>query len=266
MAFSSQNPFFGSVPESVHLPNSPLTGVLVQVRFPEILSIGKADFIAEFQEGVREAYPFHKLVQEPYWELNNDSIRQGHIPNWQFNDKDGNWRLSLSTSFVSLGTQAYRNRSEFMERTESILHALSSTVKPSMTLRIGVRCLDRFHGSHLENLSRFLRAEILGAYSGSHKENVSRIFNELACETDVGSMTSRWGFLPANQTHEPDLLPPVLMPSWFLDTDSFKEFTEPAEYDANEILAHVMKLTRRTYGFFRWAVSDEFLRECGGEI
>lgn len=266
MVFSSENPFVGPVPASIRLPKSPLTGVLVQVRFPEILSIGKAEFIADYQECIRADYPFHKLDQEPYWELNDDRIRQGLVPNWRFTDQDRQWRLSLTTSFVSLETRAYRNRVELIERTYSILQALSETVKPSMTLRVGVRFMDRFYGPHWKNLSRNLRPEILGAYSGNYRENFSRTFNEIACDTDVGSMISRWGYMPANQTHEPEMLPPVSEPSWFLDTDSYREFAEPEDFDVERVKVRVSVLAHRAYGFFRWAVSDEFLKDCGGEI
>ena len=64
MIFSPNNPFVGPVPPTVHLPNSPLTSVLVQVKFPEILSIAKTEFIADFQESIRADYPLHRLDQK----------------------------------------------------------------------------------------------------------------------------------------------------------------------------------------------------------
>ena len=264
--FSSENPFTGPVPETIHLPNTPLTSVLVQVRFPEILSIAKTEFIADFQESIRADYPLHHLDQDPILELNNSNIRQGFIPNWRFFDKERQWRLSLTTSFVSLETRAYQSRSDFTQRTEAIMHALLATIKPSMTTRIGVRYVDRIHGPKLEQLSHFVRPEILGLCIRDHQENLNRTLSEIVCETDVGLMTSRWGYIPANQTHEPELMPPISVPSWFLDIDAYNEFTQPEAFDADKITSHVMKLATRTYGFFRWAVSDELLKACGGRI
>ena len=264
--FSSENPFVGPVPKTVHLPNTPLTSVLVQVRFPEIFSIAKTEFIADFQESIRADYPLHHLDQNPILELNNNSVRQGLIPNWRFFDKTRQWRLSLTTSFVSLETRAYQSRLDFTQRIETVMHALSATIKPGMTTRIGVRYVDRIHGPRLEQLSRFVRPEILGLYIRDHQENLNRTLNEIVCETDIGSMTSRWGYVPANQTHEPELMPPISVPSWFLDIDAYNEFAQPEAFDADEIKSRVMKLATRTYGFFRWAVNNEFLKACGGKI
>lgn len=264
--FSSKNPFVGPVPKTVHLPDTPLTVVLVQVRFPEILSIAKTEFIADFQESIRADYPLHHLDQHPVLELNNNSTRQGMEPNWRFLDKARQWRLSLTTSFVSLETRAYQSRSDFAERTDTIVRALSKTIKPGMTTRIGVRYVDRIHGFQWKKLSHFIRPEILGPYTGDYRDNLSRTLNEIVCKTDVGSMISRWGYMPANQTHEPELMPSISAPSWFLDTDAYHEFAQPEAFDADKIKDRVMKLATRAYGFFRWAVNDEFLKTCGGDI
>lgn len=266
MKFSSENPFVGPVPKSVHLPNTPLTSVLVQVRFPEVLSIAKTEFIADFQEFIRADYPLHKLKRDSYLELNDDGIRKEVTPNWRFLDKSKQWRISLTTSFISLETRVYQSRLDFIERTDTIMHALSETIKPAMTTRIGVRYVDRIHGLNWENLSQFIRPEILGPYTGDYRENLDRTFHEIACNTDVGSMTSRWGYMPANQTHELELMPPISVPSWFLDVDTYKEFPEPDAFDSNSIKSHVTELATRAYGFFRWVVNDEFLKECGGDL
>ena len=60
MGFSSESPFFGAVPPTVQLPNTPLTGVVVQISFHEVRSIATAEFIANFQEHIRADYPSHK--------------------------------------------------------------------------------------------------------------------------------------------------------------------------------------------------------------
>ena len=82
------------------------------------------------------------------------------------------------------------------------MRALVATINPSMTTRIGMRYADRIHGPQWENLSQFVRPEILGPYTGDYRKNFNRTFHEIACNTDVGSITSRWGYMPENQTHE----------------------------------------------------------------
>ncbi len=266
MTFSSENPFVGPVPETVHLPDTPLTVVLAQIRFPEILSIAKTEFIADFQESIRADYPLHHSDQEHIFELNNNSVSQSLIQNWRFFDQARQWRLSLTTSFISLETRAYQSRLDFTERVEAVVRALSKTIGPSMTTRIGVRYVDRVHGPRLKQLSQFVRPEILGLYIRDHQENLNRTLNEINCETDVGSMVSRWGYMPANQTHEAGLIPEISVPSWFLDIDVYNEFAQPEAFDADEIKCSVMKLATRAYGFFRWVMNNEFLKACGGKI
>ena len=146
MIISSENPFVGPVPKTVHLPNTPLVSVLVQVRFPEILSIAKTEFIADFRERIRADYPLHKLSQDPFFELNNDGMKMGVTRNWRFLDKSKQWCVSLTTGFVSLETRFYQSRLDIIERTHTIVHALSATIKPGMTTRIGVRYVDQLHG------------------------------------------------------------------------------------------------------------------------
>lgn len=115
-------------------------------------------------------------------------------------------------------------------------------------------------------MSRYIRPEMLGLYTEDHKESLSRSLNEAAGTTDVGEMISRWGFMPADHTHEQNLMPSIPFPSWFLDVDVYNEFAQPENFEVEKIEDRVTRLATRAYGFFRWAVSDLFLRECGGEI
>ena len=266
MTFSTADPFVGPVPPTVSLTRTPLTGVLVQVRFPEVLSIAKAEFIAEFQERIRTNYPLHHLDQNRILQVMSDDVRQGNTPNWRFIDEGRKWRLSLTTDFIALETRAYQSRSDFAQRTHAVVHALAETINPRMMTRIGIRYVDQLHRDQQEQLSRFIRPEILDLNVEDYGESLDRTQNEIAAKTDVGPMTSRWGFMPKNQTHEPDLMPPIPVPSWFLDVDVYNEFKQPIVFNADEIETRVVKLATRAYGFFRWAVNDDFLRKCGGNI
>ncbi|MCY3768633.1 MAG: TIGR04255 family protein [Gammaproteobacteria bacterium] len=266
MTFSTEDPFFGPIPPTVPLPKTPLACVLVQIKFPEILSVAKTEFIADFQECIRADYPFMQKEQNPVWEVMNGDVRESVTQNWRFFDKKRQWRLSLATNFVALETRAYQSRADFIQRIAGVAQALSATINPGVMTRIGVRYVDQIRGPQLEQLSRFVRPEILGLYMGNHRNNLDHTLSETVAKTDVGSITSRWGFMPANQTHDPDLMPPTSAPSWFLDVDLYIEFEQPEIFGADEIGTRVMKLTARAYGFFRWAVNDKFLRQCGGEI
>jgi hypothetical protein len=40
-------------------------------------------------------------------------------------------------------------------------------------------------------------------------------------EADEGTVTARWGSLPANATYDPDNVEPLAKPSWVIDLDIF---------------------------------------------
>ena len=266
MSFSTESPFVGPIPRSVQLPNAPLTATLVQIRFPDVHSIDKAEFIAEFQECIRVDYPLNHTDLISGFELMKDNVRQTTEKNWRFFDKKKQWRLSLATNFIALETSAYQSRQDFIHRIVVVVNALSETIKPGVMTRIGVRYVNRIHGSQLEELSRYVRPEILGIYIQDYREKLNQTLNQVTVRTDDGSMMSRWGFMPANQTHDPDLMPQIAEPSWFLDVDVFNNFAESQTFEVDEIERRVKKLAKRAYGFFRWTVNNEFLRDCGGDI
>ena len=267
MGFSSESPFFGAVPPTVQLPNTPLTGVVVQISFHEVRSIATAEFIANFQEHIRADYPSHKKEKNLVLQLTADGVKSNsNFRSWHFFDLARDWRLSLTTNFIALKTRSYQSRQDFARRTKAVVRALSTTVNPEMMTRIGIRYVDQIHGPRFKQLSRFVRPEILGLYIGDYQQNLSRTQNEIAGKTDVGLVSSRWGLMPANETHEPNLMPPIAEPSWFLDIDVYKDFAQPALFEVDRIETSVIDLATRAYGFFRWMVNDEFLRACGGDI
>ena len=263
MTFSTENPFDGSVPPTVPLSNTPLTGVLVQIKFPEVLSIAKTEYVADFQEKIRSDYPLSQQEQNLVLELSSDGAKQATSPNYRFFDGARKWRLSLTTGFVALETRAYLDRQDFTRRIASVADVLSETINPRIMTRIGVRYVDRLHGNHLERIEQFVRPEVLGLYNHAHREMISRTLSEMIADTNVGRMTSRWGFMPPNQTHELDLMPPINTPSWFLDIDVYQEFVELRTFGSGDIETRVMDLATRAYAFFRWVVNDKFLKACG---
>ena len=266
MPFSTENPFSGPVPDTVSLPNTPLTGVLVQIVFPEILSIAKADQVADFQQLIRADYPLNQQDQNLVLQLTPDGAKPSQMPNWRFFDARSQWRISLTTSFLAIETRAYDSRQDLAERVRMVAHALCETIKPSIMTRVGVRYVDRVHGAPFTDIETYVRPEVLGLYTAAHRADIDRTLSEISGDTDVGPMTSRWGFMPKNQTHEPDLMPAITKPSWFLDIDVYQQFTQPEVFNSNDIQERTMALATRAYGFFRWVVNEDFLRTHGGQI
>ncbi len=262
----NNDPFHGLVPETIPLTDPPLAGVLVQVRFPEILSIAKKDFVADFQEKIRRDYPINQQDDSIVLQLTSEGAKQSTSPNWRFFDVNQEWRLSLTTNFITLETRNYSSRTDFTQRIGKIAQALSTTIKPAFMTRIGVRYINRIYGVHLENMESLLNPEVIGFADASHREKVIRTMHETVSETEEGVVVAKWGYMPKSQTHEPDMMPAVAADSWFLDVDVYEDYQKPMVFDANQIEQKSMELATRSYGVFRWAVKDDFLRVFGGDL
>ena len=219
------------------------------------------------KNGFVDAYPFLDRNQNLALQLIHEGPFPSISPVWRFLDTSRLWRFSLATNFVSLETRAYRNRKDFAKRVEYISSVLSDTIDYLHMSRIGVRYVDRIYSEEkLRDIEKYVRPEILGVYYGDAKHKVKRTMSELSGETDVGLVTTRCGFMPANQSHELDLMPPIQSASWFLDIDVYKEFKVPAKFETSTIQEKVIGMSKRAYAFFRWAVSDDLLRAYGGEV
>ena len=261
------DPFTGKAPDRIPLPNAPLTGVLAQARFEEVFSISKKEYVAEFQDRIRKDYPIHQEDKNQVLAVSDTGIEQRAERNWRFLDPEKKWRVSLTTTFLSLETRTYTSRDDFIDRFGRILSALQETIAPNYQHRIGVRYVDRIHGAPFDKLGELIRPEIAGLSTSPLCKNIRQSLHEAQCSVDEGTLIARWGKIPENGTHDPEMMPPIKEPSWMLDIDVFREMTQDAKpFDADTIRDEAFNCASRVYSFFRWVVKDEFIRTFGGKI
>lgn len=260
------NPLFDSVPAEVPLENAPLVRVIVQVHFPLIASIEKQTFIASFQEAVREVYPIlrSERVQRTVFGP------EGVVPTqeeqvWRFFDTDENWRISLAPDFVAIDAKKYKSRTDLLSRLRVVLQALEEHIRPKVIDRIGLRYVDRVVGEEFFKLAEFIRPEILGILGHSLSHYATHSLSETAFHipSHDAVLNARWGRIPSNGSVDPVVIAPVEEESWILDLDMFSKKIRP--FDA-EILCHLASdFAERLYSFFRWTVTESFLRHYGGK-
>ena len=104
---------------------NPLAEVICQLRFPEILSIA-ANAPADFQDKIRDSFPNYiskldtaapKLRGQP----GNLTIEnQPSTVNYQFSSQDGNWRINLTSRFISLTCNKYTCWEEFAKQLQKL--------------------------------------------------------------------------------------------------------------------------------------------------
>jgi uncharacterized protein (TIGR04255 family) len=263
-----ENPFGPPLPE-IHLRDSPLVSVIAQVRFPAVVSIqGDPSFVAPFQEKLRKDYPILRQERQlqvligPTGGLPQDA---GAIMRFQQQDPDG-WEVTLAPTFVALSTKKrYVDRADFLTRLTVVLHALEGWLEPKVCDRIGIRFLDRISGGHLEQLSKLVRPEVLGVAAARTDGDV-KILHALADTLfhldDATELRCRWGKLPPGATYDPGV-EAIKDSCWVLDLDHYT--AQPEDFDLAAISGRVATFCDRIYRFFRWAVTDEFLRVFGAE-
>jgi uncharacterized protein (TIGR04255 family) len=261
------NPLTARSPEEVPLKKAPLVRVIAQVRFPPILSIEQGVFVASFQEAIREQYP----ILQPEQTQGLVFGTQGLMPTasqitWRFMDVEGKWRVSLAPDFMALETTAYSSRSDFLARLEYLLTALSEHIKPKTVERFGIRYIDRLVDQAVKDISKLVRPEITGILTAEFREHVNHTINESLFNVPGGEdqIIARWGLMPAGATFDPDAIEPIPKPSWILDLDM--SLSKKRDFGVGVLTSEAQRFTERLYTFFRWAVTEEFLRHFKGEL
>jgi uncharacterized protein (TIGR04255 family) len=240
--------------------------VIAQVRFPPILSLGRQESVAPFQEAIRGRYPILRQESIPEQVLigANGPVLQPSTTLWQFHDKRSVWRISLSTNSISLQVSKYSSREDFFERLQHLLDALVKVVDPVEAgyERFGIRYINRVCLPELGQLARMIQPEVLGVVNAEFGPELS--ICESGFAVDDAKLRTRWGLLPPHATTDPTSIQEIEDPSWILDLDMFVE-NQP-EFETSAIVERGQRFAETIYKFFRWCVTDEFLRMYGGKI
>lgn len=245
------------------MQQAPLVRVIAQVRFPLITSLADPSFIAPFQEAIRGAYPVlrQEVAQGLAFGPRGPAVVSPQVT-WKFHDLDEIWVVSLASTFIAIETTAYTSRADFLERLHVVLEALEAHVGPKTVDRLGVRYIDRVTGDDVEVIRDMVRGEVLGIVGTAMARHASHSISETLFTLGEDKMLARCGYLPAGASIDP-AVEQVDVRSWILDLDMFSEAKR--SFSPGELIEKARAFAERTYTFFRWAVTEEFLRRYGGD-
>ncbi len=258
------NPLEAPPPAEIPLLRAPLVRVIAQVAFPQIAMINREDFIAPFQEAIRRTYPH--LTREATASIVFPLGSTQPETTWRFADaKEGwRWRVSLAPTFLALETTSYTSRADFLVRLREVLDALGAHIEPQPVSRLGVRYVDRIEGAGTDEIKTLVRPEMLGLLGTEMSRLSVQSIQENLFITEQGHLVVRAGLVPPNATFDPSAIAPLPEPTWVLDLDMFDPEERP--FDAAALVADVRRFAERVYTFFRWVVTDDFLRKYGGDV
>jgi uncharacterized protein (TIGR04255 family) len=267
MPHSLTPPLGGPPPPEVSLSHAPLAKVVAQARFAGILKIDNKEGVAGFQDAIRREYPLFEQATNQQIEVQigpgGPNIRQTPGNAWRFSDAVGRWRLTLVTDSLTLETEHYTSRTDFVARWASALAAIERTYDPQIALRIGMRYISRVNGKPLEIIDELVNPDILGVAKPPMRTHLRHILTEAILEIEEGQMLMRWGQLPANGTIDPNLLTPIPELSWILDIDVFSG--DQRAFSSEELRISFQALAERAYSVFRYMTTDRFLETYGGK-
>lgn len=233
--------------------HAPLVSVLCQIKFSPVLSLMTPVGIAGFQTAIRSQYPtLLPPEQTTDIALGPQSVGiQQSAPLWKMVDPEKKWAVGISADFVSLETPSYSSISEFLERLNFVLRALHRTIRPSDSLRVGLRKVNAIksgeYGNSTENLSEVIRPELLGPLSvKGFPADISGSFSQLQFVDGYNQLVIRYG-LGSSDGEE----------GFVLDLDYYTEQPYAVDGDAGlrELLLH---FSEGMTSFFHWAVEDSY--------
>jgi len=258
------DPFVASLPTEVPLKDAPLVRVIAQLRFPEILSVERRDFVAPFQEAIRSTYPVLRQEQAQGILLGPDGVAPAKPQiAWRFSDAEGDWRVSLTPEFLALETTKYLSRSDFFGRLKLLAEALDEHIEPGQLDRLGVRYIDRITGDAVDDIAKLVRPEVRGITGTIAATHAVHALSESMFALQDARVLARWGVLPPGATVDPSAIEPAQEKSWILDLDMFS--TAPVPFVVDRVVAEAQRYAERIYTVFRWAVTDDFLARYGGK-
>jgi uncharacterized protein (TIGR04255 family) len=265
MPDSLPKPLGGPPPREINLPRAPLVLVVAQTRFPGILKIDNKEAVAPFQESIRRDYPLftQEATQQIEVQIGPGGPMVRPVPGtiWRFRDAEQFWRLSLSNNALSLETERYPSRKEFLTRWTKALAAVQDVFDPQFAVRIGMRYIDRVVGKPYENIDGLVRPDILGIAQPPLRQHMRSTLTEATLRVSEGEMLLRWGIMPANGTIDPTVLKPIAELSWILDIDVFSGEQRP--FSKETLGTAFQALAERAYAVFRYTITKRFLETYG---
>jgi uncharacterized protein (TIGR04255 family) len=270
MSYMVDTPFGPPVPE-IDLPRAPLAQVIGQVRFERVASISTEAFIADFQESIRDVYPLMKKEQQATVLVGPDGrVVPGEINNvlWRFDQDPPQWGLALAPDSVTVLTNRYTRRRDFIAQLRHAITAVEANFRVRFCDRLGVRYINRItDGGLLTRLSEIVIPEVLGPIgteTGDSAVEQGHIFTDTVYHLpDPADLHARWGLLPPKVTFDPGIEASEVL-SWVLDLDLYT--TAQKAFVPDVLIAKAEVMCEKIYRFFRWTVTDEFLKVHGGVL
>jgi uncharacterized protein (TIGR04255 family) len=236
---------------------NPLLEVICQLRFPKILRID-TEVPVDFQEAVRAEYPTlntSRAIELPFLsnpQTNSPPIVMGQGLTYEFLDKEGKWKLVLSSDFIALSTVDYEKWEDFRSRLSSAISLLVKYYSPSHFTRVGLRYQDLIIRSELgleqHPWRSLLQPPVLGVFVADNlpEHDFTEALSVFACRLDYADAVLRVRYGLARKDESDEL-------GYLIDADFYTENNT----EINDATHSLDQFNREAGNFFRWCITEE---------
>jgi uncharacterized protein (TIGR04255 family) len=249
--------------EHHHLPGSPLTLVVCQIRFDATPAATDSATILAVHEGLggkEGRYPVLERAQAAPLLPQQVAEMPVVIPQipfgWRYKSQDGTWIVSIFPDSVSLETTTgYTSWAEdFRARLVELVGAISKHISPAMVQRVGLRYIDQISRPQVDTPSDwapYISPEVLGPLlHPAFGDAITRAQQQLDLDIGEGVRCGlRHGFFP-DQANAGRL-------TYILDTDVFRD--EIRRYDDNQIMDDANRFHNVALGLFRAVITPDLM-------
>jgi uncharacterized protein (TIGR04255 family) len=260
--------------ERIVFRDPPLALVVCQVAFSPVLGVADPSFVFPFQRAIQDRFPLVTPVKGMQLQIGFGSeggeIKQQEqiARQWQFADQEDNWKLTLSSEFLSLETREYRDFGAFLDRLRTGLEALLEHVQPRLGTRIGLRYINEIRSEVA--WTEVIRPEVLGATIRDElggAEALHQSIQQLLLRYSGGrGINITHGRFPAGTSVQPRAgVEAPATPFYLFDIDVFREYQPPKllRMDVDSIGDTISSFHEVVHRLFRWAVTEHYVMSLG---
>lgn len=255
----------------MHLADSPLVYVLVQVRFSAVESIQK--YVPEVQDQLRKK-GFPRFIEGKIQDVRLSPLEPPEVktvPRFEFQNKSGTAGIVLTKGFMSYHVSRYTTFEDFSSELLTAIEVVHGIVGLGLIERVGLRFVDLIRLKEGEKLSDYVDQGLLGLNPEKFQANSPIVTFRMLTRTPAGVLAIRF-----TQRDDGVFLPPDLQPSTldhgpmdvqpgelvsFLDFDHFIQFDKTGpDFTPDGIVDMLWKLHDTTDLAFRAATTANAMR------
>jgi uncharacterized protein (TIGR04255 family) len=233
--------------------NNPLKLVICQVRFPVAIRFEQADFVASFQEAVRDRFPRVRQEQQVVLTVAAGTPSPpAFTPSWRFQTNDGATSALLARDALTLETTGYSRFEEFLPLVELLIDALAG-LEIRFRERLGLRYVNEMRHPDADTASawsNFINPAMLGTVGGELLgDDVIHALENIRLREEDAIVVINHGFVGR------DAVPSGGDSFYQLDIDFGDE--RPVEFEREGTLAQVTSFHDRISNLFETSISNE---------